>query len=149
MQDRANRMNRLFRESYSPEGPESIDDHQLWHLRWHLRDEHNITLKLESPGMTKKILMSVSRATPSPSTASARSRRKRRRKTSVASSDSTEASPAPFTLPSSVGPAQVSANYDKGVLRINLAKKAEAKPKQIRERWQREDTRSQAPRKAA
>jgi len=37
-----------------------------------------------------------------------------------------------FTLPSSVDPAQVSAHYDKGVLNINLAKKAEAKPKQIK-----------------
>jgi HSP20 family protein len=37
-----------------------------------------------------------------------------------------------FTLPSSVDTGQVSANYDKGVLRISLAKKAEAKPKQIK-----------------
>ena len=37
-----------------------------------------------------------------------------------------------FTLPSSVDPGQVSANYDKGVLKISLAKKAEAKPKQIK-----------------
>jgi HSP20 family protein len=31
-----------------------------------------------------------------------------------------------------VDPGQVSAHYDKGVLKINLAKKAEAKPKQIK-----------------
>ena len=37
-----------------------------------------------------------------------------------------------FMLPSSVDPGQVSAHYDKGVLKINLAKKAEAKPKQIK-----------------
>jgi HSP20 family protein len=37
-----------------------------------------------------------------------------------------------FTLPSSVDPSQVSAQYDKGVLKLNLAKKAEAKPKQIK-----------------
>ena len=37
-----------------------------------------------------------------------------------------------FTLPSSVDTGQVSANYDKGVLEITLAKKAEAKPKQIK-----------------
>ena len=37
-----------------------------------------------------------------------------------------------FTLPSSVDSGQVSADYDKGVLKINLAKKAEAKPKQIK-----------------
>ena len=35
-------------------------------------------------------------------------------------------------LPSSVDTGQVSANYDKGVLEITLAKKAEAKPKQIK-----------------
>jgi HSP20 family protein len=37
-----------------------------------------------------------------------------------------------FTLPSSVDPGQVRAHYDKGVLKIKLAKKAEAKPKQIK-----------------
>jgi HSP20 family protein len=37
-----------------------------------------------------------------------------------------------FTLPSSVDSGQVSAHYDKGVLKIKLAKKAEAKPKQIK-----------------
>src|ERR1700740_3250875 len=52
MQDR---MNRLFRESYSPEGPEDaltttsfappVDIYE---------DEHNITLKLEVPGIDEK-----------------------------------------------------------------------------------------------
>jgi HSP20 family protein len=37
-----------------------------------------------------------------------------------------------FTLPGSVDPGQVSADYDKGVLKISLPKKAEAKPKQIK-----------------
>ena len=37
-----------------------------------------------------------------------------------------------FTLPSSVDPGQVTAHYDKGMLKIKLAKKAEAKPKQIK-----------------
>jgi HSP20 family protein len=35
-----------------------------------------------------------------------------------------------FTLPSSVDPSQVSAQYDKGVLKLNLAKRR--KPKQIK-----------------
>jgi len=40
---------------------------------------------------------------------------------------------------------QVSAHYDKGVLKINLAKKAEAKPKQDQgERRRREDPGSQS-----
>ena len=38
MQDRLNRMNRLFRESYSPEGPEeTVDNHQLRTAGGHLR----------------------------------------------------------------------------------------------------------------
>ena len=37
-----------------------------------------------------------------------------------------------FTLPNSVDPGQVSAHYEKGVLKIQLAKKAEAKPRLIK-----------------
>jgi HSP20 family protein len=37
-----------------------------------------------------------------------------------------------FTLPQTVDTEKVSANYDKGVLKIALPKKAEAKPKQIK-----------------
>ena len=37
-----------------------------------------------------------------------------------------------FTVPNPVDPGQVSAHYDKGVLKINLPKKAEGKPKQIK-----------------
>src|SRR5262249_52784429 len=35
-----------------------------------------------------------------------------------------------FMLPATVDPNQVQANYDKGVLRVTLAKKTEAAPKQ-------------------
>jgi len=37
-----------------------------------------------------------------------------------------------FTLPNTVDADRATANYDKGVLKITLAKKAEAKPKQIK-----------------
>ena len=37
-----------------------------------------------------------------------------------------------FTLPNMIDAEQVTADYDKGVLKIRLAKKAEAKPKQIK-----------------
>src|SRR5438445_1840323 len=57
MQERMNRMDRLFRESYSPEGPEEaltttsfvppVDIYE---------DEHNITLRLEVPGIDEKDL---------------------------------------------------------------------------------------------
>jgi HSP20 family protein len=37
-----------------------------------------------------------------------------------------------FTLPATVNPEDVQAEYDRGVLKIHLAKRAEAKPKQIK-----------------
>jgi HSP20 family protein len=37
-----------------------------------------------------------------------------------------------FTLPATVDSEKVSATYDKGVLKVTLPKKAEAKPKQIK-----------------
>ncbi|WP_035347457.1 Hsp20/alpha crystallin family protein [Edaphobacter aggregans] len=37
-----------------------------------------------------------------------------------------------FTLPQTVDPESISANYDSGVLTITLNKKAEAKPKQVK-----------------
>jgi len=37
-----------------------------------------------------------------------------------------------FTLPSIVDPEKVQANYDKGILKVVLPKKAEAKQKQIK-----------------
>ena len=37
-----------------------------------------------------------------------------------------------FTLPQTVDSEKVEANYDKGVLKVQLAKKQEAKPKQIK-----------------
>lgn len=37
-----------------------------------------------------------------------------------------------FTIPNTVNPENVKANYDAGVLRIELEKRAEAKPKQIK-----------------
>jgi HSP20 family protein len=133
MQDRMNRMNRLFHESYSPEGPEEaltttsfappVDIYE---------DEHNITLKLEVPGIDEKdidvrvegnILTVHGERKIEKEEKEENFRRVERQYGSFTRS---------FTLPSSVDPAQVSANYDKGVLKINLAKKAEAKPKQIK-----------------
>ena len=133
MQDRMNRMNRLFRESYSPEGPEEaltttsfappVDIYE---------DEHNVTLKLEVPGIDEKdIDVRVEGNTLTvhgerkieKEEKEENFRRVERRYGSFTRS---------FTLPSSVDPAQVSADYNRGVLKIKLAKKAEAKPKQIK-----------------
>jgi HSP20 family protein len=133
LQDRMNRMNRLFRESYSPEGPEDaltttsfappVDIYE---------DEHNITLKLEVPGIDEKdIDVRVEN-----NTLTVHGDRKIEKEEKEENFRRVERQygsfTRSFTLPSSVDPGQVNAQYDRGVLEIRLAKKAEAKPKQIK-----------------
>jgi len=133
MQDRMNRMNRLLRESYSPEGPEDaltttsfappVDIYE---------DEHNITLKIEVPGIDEKdIDVRIEN-----NTLTVHGERKIEKEEKEENFRRVERQyggfTRSFTLPSSVDTGQVSADYDKGVLKINLAKKAEAKPKQIK-----------------
>jgi HSP20 family protein len=133
MQDRMNRMNRIFRESYSPEGPEDalattsfappVDTYE---------DEHTITLKMEVPGIDEKdIHVHIEN-----NTLTIHGERKIEKEEKEENFRRIERQygsfTRSFTLPSSVDSGQVSAHYDKGVLKINLAKKAEAKPKQIK-----------------
>jgi HSP20 family protein len=130
MQDRMNRMNRLFRESYSPEGPEEaltttavappVDIYE---------DEHNIILKIDVPGIDEKdIDVSVQN-----NTLTVHGERKIEKEENFRRVERQYGSfTRSFMLPSSVEPGQVSARCDKGVLKINLAKKAEAKPMQIK-----------------
>ena len=133
MQEGINRMNRLFRESYSPEGPEDalattgfappVDIYE---------DEHNITLKLEVPGIDEKdIDVRIEN-----NTLTVQGERKIEKEEKEENFRRVERQygsfTRSFTLPSSLDPEQVSADYEKGVLKIKLAKKAEAKPKQIK-----------------
>ena len=133
MQDRMNRMNRLSRESYSPEGPEEaltttsfappVDIYE---------DEHSITLKLEIPGIDEKdIDVRIDN-----NTLTVHGERKIEKEEKEENFRRVERQygsfTRSFTLPNSVDPGQVSADYEKGVLKIKLAKKAEAKPKQIK-----------------
>jgi len=133
IQDRMNRMNRLFREAYSPEEPEEaltttsfappVDIYE---------DEHNITLKLEVPGIDEKdIDVRVENTT-----LTVHGERKIEKEEKEENFRRVERQygsfTRSFTLPSSVDTGQVSAHYDKGVLKLSLAKKAEAKPKQIK-----------------
>src|SRR5437868_4473521 len=118
LQDRMNRMNRLFRESYSPEGPEealtttsfapAVDVYE---------DEHNVTLKIEVPGIDEKdIDVRIEN-----NTLVVHGERKidkeekeenyRRVERQYGSFTRT------FTLPPTVETENVSATYDKGVLK--------------------------------
>ncbi len=65
-------------------------------------------------------------------------------------SNATTATSPTFTLPQTVNTETVSATYDKGVLKIALPKKAEAKPKQIKVTVSSEKTvEAKSPTKAA
>jgi len=133
MQARMNRMNRLFRESYTPKVPDdSLTTTTFAPPVDIYEDEHNITLKLEVPGIEEKdIDVSVEN-----STLTVHGERKIEKEEKEENFRRVERQygsfTRSFTLPSSVDPGQVTAHYDKGVLKIKLAKKAEAKPKQIK-----------------
>jgi HSP20 family protein len=133
LQDRFNRMNRLFRESFNPEGPEEalittsfappVDIYE---------DEHNITLKMEVPGIEEKNIDVRIEGTTLTVHGERKLEKDEREENYRRMERQYGSFTRSFTLPSSVDPTQVSAHYDKGVLNINLAKKAEAKPKQIK-----------------
>jgi len=133
MQDRMNRLNRLFRESYSPESPEeALTTTGFAPLVDIYEDEHNITLKIEVPGVDEKdidvhiennTLIVHGERKIEKEEKEENFRRVERRYGSFTRS---------FTLPTTVDAEKVSANYDKGILKISLAKKAESKPKQIK-----------------
>ena len=128
-----NRINRFVRESYSPEGPEEaltttsfappVDIYE---------DEHTIAVKMEVPGIDEKdIDVRIEN-----NTLTVHGERKIEKEEKEENFRRVERQygsfTRSFTMPSSVDPGQVSAHYDKGVLKIRLAKKAEAKPKQIK-----------------
>ena len=130
-----NRMNRLFSDSFEPEG--SKDAEALSTARFTpavdvYEDEHNVTLKIEVPGIDEKdIDVRVEN-----NTLSVHGERKFEKEEKEENYRRVERQygsfTRTFTLPTTVDSEKIEANYDKGVLKIQLAKKAEAKPKQIK-----------------
>jgi HSP20 family protein len=127
------RMNRLFRDSFVPESREEalttttfappVDVYE---------DEHNVTLKIEVPGIDEKdIDVRIEN-----NTLTVHGERKYEKEEKEENYRRVERQygsfTRSFTLPPTVDPEQVQADYDKGMLKIQLAKKAEAKPKQIK-----------------
>src|SRR5438128_9369941 len=128
------RMNRLVRDQYRAEGgsEESLTTTNFAPPVDVYEDEHTITLKIEVPGIDEKdIDVRVDN-----NTLTVHGERKLEKEEKEENFRRVERQygsfTRSFTLPSSVDPGQVSAHYDKGVLKVNLAKKAEAKPKQIK-----------------
>jgi len=125
------RMNRLFRDNYG-EGQEALSTSTFAPPVDVYEDEHNVTLKIEVPGIDEKdIDVRVEN-----NTLTVRGERKFEKEEKEENFHRIERSYGSFsrcfTLPSTVDAEKVEADYDKGVLKIRLARKAEAKPKQIK-----------------
>ena len=94
-------------------------------------DEHNLVLKLEVPGVEEKDLnVSVEN-----NTLSIQGERKFEKEEKEENFHRIErrygSFQRTFKLPNTVDAEKVDANYEKGILKITLAKRAEAKPRQI------------------
>ncbi|MGB9074362.1 MAG: Hsp20/alpha crystallin family protein [Terriglobales bacterium] len=126
------RMNRLFRDSYAPDREEALTTTTFAPAVDVYEDEHNITLKIEVPGIDEKdIDVRIEN-----STLTVHGERKFEKEEKEENFRRVERQygsfTRTFTLPNTVDHEKVQADYDKGVLKITLAKKAEAKPKQIK-----------------
>ena len=128
------RVNRLFHESFTRNDgtDESLATSGFAPAVDVYEDEHNVTLKIEVPGIDEKdIDVRIDN-----NTLTVHGERKIEKEEKEENFRRVERQygsfTRSFTLPSSVDTGQVSAHYDKGILKISLAKKAEAKPKQIK-----------------
>ncbi|MGD0791070.1 MAG: Hsp20/alpha crystallin family protein [Terriglobales bacterium] len=127
------RMNRLFRDPRGPVGQdESLTTTAFAPPVDVYEDEHNVTLKIEVPGIDEKdIDVRIEN-----NTLTVHGERKFEKDEKEENYRRVERQYGSFTrsfsLPSTVNHENVQADYDKGVLKIKLAKKAEAKPKQIK-----------------
>ena len=127
-----NRMSRLAEEQYGLGREDSLTAGAFVPPVDVYEDEHSVQLKLEVPGIDEKDLdVKVENNTLTVSgerkfekeEKEENFRRVERRYGSFTRS---------FTLPNTVNTEDINAQYDNGVLTIKLAKRAEAKPKQIK-----------------
>src|SRR5437667_2752879 len=126
------RMNRLFRDSYGQESQEALTTTSFAPPVDVYEDEHSVVMKIEVPGIDEKdVDVRIEN-----NTLTVHGERKFEKDEKEENYRRIERSygsfTRSFTLPNTVDPEQVHANYDKGVLKISMAKKAEAKPKQIK-----------------
>ena len=126
------RLNHLFQQSAGEGSQESLTTTSFAPAVDVYEDEHQVTLKIDAPGIDEKdidvrlenrVLTVTGERKFEKEEKEENYRRVERQYGSFSRS---------FTLPSTIDAESVSANYEKGVLNIKLAKKAEAKPKQIK-----------------
>ncbi len=127
------RLNRLFRESYGPEGrEEALTTSSFAPPVDVYEDEHNVALKIEVPGIDEKDI-DVRIENNVLTVHGERKFEKEEKEENFRRVERQYGSfTRTFTLPTTVDAEKVAANYDKGILKIVLPKKAEAKPKQIK-----------------
>ncbi len=127
------RINRVLRESYTGgDRDESLTTSSFAPAVDVYEDEHKVSLKIEVPGIDEKdIDVRVEN-----NTLTVHGERKIEKEEKEENYRRVERQygsfTRTFTLPQTVDTENVSATYDKGVLKIALPKKAEAKPKQIK-----------------
>jgi HSP20 family protein len=126
------RMNRLFQQNYGDGREEALTTSTFAPLVDVYEDEHNVMLKIEVPGIDEKdIDVRIEN-----NTLTVHGERKFEKDEKEENFRRVERQygsfTRSFTLPNTIDAEQVKATYDKGVLKITLAKKAEAKPKQIK-----------------
>src|ERR1700726_5313155 len=126
------RMNRLFRETQGNSQDESLTASGFAPAVDVYEDEHNVTLKIEVPGIDEKDI-DIRLENNTLTVHGERKIEKEEKEENYRRVERQYGSfTRTFTLPSTVDSEKVSATYDKGVLKISLPKKAEAKPKQIK-----------------
>src|SRR6266487_1355917 len=125
------RMNRLFRDSYGDSREEALTTSTFAPPVDVYEDEHNITLKIEVPGIDEKdIDLRIENNTLT--VHGERKFEKEEKEENFRRVEQYGSFTRSFTLPNTVDAEQVQAHYEKGILKVQLAKKAEAKPKQIK-----------------
>jgi HSP20 family protein len=126
------RVNRLFREANNQGHDDSLTTSSFAPAVDVYEDEHNVSLKIEVPGIDEKDI-DIRLENNSLTVHGERKIEKEEKEENYRRVERQYGSfTRTFTLPTTVDTENVSANYDKGVLKIALPKKAEAKPKQIK-----------------
>ena len=127
-----NRMSRLFEEQYGGSREESLTTGAFVPPVDVYEDEHNVQLKLEVPGIEEKDL-DVKVENNTLTVSGERKFEKEEKEENFHRIERRYGSfTRSFTLPNTVNTEDINAQYNNGVLTIKLAKRAEAKPKQIK-----------------
>ena len=144
------RMNRLFQDSFGRDVREEALSTATFAPPVDVyEDEHKITLKIEVPGIEEKdIDVRIEN-----NTLTVHGERKFEKEEKEENFRRVERQygsfTRTFTLPSTVDAEKVQADYEKGILKIQLPKKAEAKPKQIKVNVGQKTLEGKGPSKAA